>query len=192
MRFLPPSHAPRFRHGPARLEHGLDLAERGPGQVCNVKVVTDANPDYSDMPSLIHSVTGKWSTPEEKCWAMFYWNHIARRQTSPMILHGVELTDPIRQFNDYGYTMCSTIAGINCGIWHHMGLPVKFWDISLHTVPEVFYADRWHMYDNSMSAIYTLCDGETIAGVEDIGRGRRLRGLGRQDGSRDTSPSTIA
>lgn len=140
------------------------------GQVCNLKVVTDASPDYHDMSSLVRSVTGNWSTPEEQCWAMFYWNHLARRQTSPMILHGLELTDPIRQFNDYGYTMCSTIAGVNCGIWHHMGLPVKFWDVTLHTVPEVFYADRWHMYDNSLSAIYTLCDGVTIAGVEDIGR----------------------
>jgi len=26
------------------------------------------------------------------------------------------------------------------------------------------------MYDNSMSAIYTLCDGRTVAGVEDIGK----------------------
>ena len=34
----------------------------------------------------------------------------------------------------------------------------------------MFYGDRWHIYDNSMSAIYTLCDGVTIAGVEDIGR----------------------
>jgi hypothetical protein len=146
------------------------LPHSADAQVCNIKVVTDGNPDYSDMSSLIHSATGNWSTPQEKCWAMFYWNHIARRQTSPMILHGQELTDPIRQFNDYGYTMCSTVAGINCGIWHHMGLPVKFWDISLHTVSEVFYADRWHMYDNSMSAIYTLCDGVTIAGVEEIGQ----------------------
>jgi len=139
-------------------------------QVCNLKIVTDANPDYHDMPNLVHSATGNWSTPEEKTWAMFYWNHIARRQTSPMNLHGIDLTDPIRQFNDYGYTMCSTIAGINCGIWHHMGLPVKFWDISLHTVSEVFYNDRWHMIDNSMSAIYTRCDGVTIAGVEEIGQ----------------------
>ncbi len=38
-----------------------------------------------------------------------------------MILHGQELTDPIRQFNDYGYTMCSTIAGINCAIWARWG-----------------------------------------------------------------------
>jgi hypothetical protein len=65
--------------------------------------------------------------------------------------------------------MCSTVAGVNCGIWGAMGLDVKFWDISLHTVAEVEYDGRWHMYDSSLSAIYTLCDGTTIAGVEEIG-----------------------
>jgi hypothetical protein len=136
----------------------------------NLKVVTDASPDCSDMPSLVHSITARWPTVAEKCWALFYWNHIGRRQTEPMILHGTALTDPIRQFNDYGYTMCSTISGINCALWHNLGLPAKYWDISLHTVPEVFYDGRWHMYDNSMSALYTLCDGKTLAGVQDIGK----------------------
>ena len=140
------------------------------GAVFNLKVVTDASPDYSDMPSLIHSSTSRWETPERKCWAMFYWNHLARRQTQPMMLHGLALGDPIRQFNDYGYTMCSTIAGINCSIWDAMGLKAKYWDISLHTVPEVEYGGRWHMYDNSMTALYTLCDGKTLAGVADIGK----------------------
>jgi hypothetical protein len=139
-------------------------------EVCNIKVVTDASPDYSDMESMIHSITARWPSPAQKCWALFYWTHIARRQTMPMNLHGLECTDPIRQFNDYGYTMCSTVAGINCSIWDALGYPVKFWDISLHTVPEVQYEGRWHMYDNSMSALYTLCDGVTIAGVEDIGQ----------------------
>ena len=138
--------------------------------VYNLKVVTDASPDYHDMDGMIRSITSKWDTPEEKCWALFYWNHIARRQTNPMIVHGVECTDPIRQFNDYGYTMCSTVAGINCSIWDSMGYPVKFWDISNHTVSEVGYGGLWHIYDNSMSAIYTLCDGITIAAVEDIGK----------------------
>src|SRR5437870_509453 len=122
------------------------------------------------MPGMIRSITAQWRTPEEKCWAMFYWNHIARRQTAPMMLHGLELTDPIRQFNDYGYTMCSTISGVSCGILQNLGLPVRFWDISAHTVPEVYYAGGWHMYDNSMSALYTLCDGRTIAGVAEIGK----------------------
>src|SRR5687768_5148888 len=142
----------------------------GRGDVYNVKIVTDANPDYHDLPSLVHSATSRWETPEQKCWAMFYWNHIARRQTNPIELHGMALTDPIRQFNDYGYTMCSTISGINQSIWEHMGLKHRYWDISNHTVSEVFYDGRWHCYDNSMSAIYTLCDGRTIAGVEDIGK----------------------
>jgi len=62
-------------------------------EVCNLKIVTDASPDYSDIPSLLHSATAKWGSPEEKCRALFYWNHTARRQTAPMILHGVELTD---------------------------------------------------------------------------------------------------
>ena len=51
-------------------------------EVDNLKIVTDASPDYSDLPSLVHSVTSKWETPEEKCWAMFYWNHLrAGRRT---------------------------------------------------------------------------------------------------------------
>ncbi|MDQ2732679.1 MAG: hypothetical protein M3Y56_13555, partial [Armatimonadota bacterium] len=124
-------------------------------EIDNLRVVTDASPDYTDMDSLIGSITSNWSKPEDKFWAMWYWNHIARRQTAPMILHGLALTDPIRQFNDYGYTMCSTISGINCSIWDAMGYKVRYWDISNHTVPEVWYSGRWHMYDNSMSALYT-------------------------------------
>ena len=145
------------------------VTSHGSAAIYNLKVQTDASPDYSDLPSLIHSTTANWDTPEEKCWAMFYWNHIARRQTMPMELHGLALTDPIRQFNDYGYTMCSTISGINCSIWDAMGLKTKYWDISNHTVSEVEYGGRWHMYDNSMTAIYTLCDGKTLASVAEIG-----------------------
>ena len=148
---------------------GADFHACAAAEVCNIKVVTDGNPDYTDVGSMIHSTTSNWAETKDKCWALWYWNHIARRQTAPMILHGRELTDPIRQFNDYGYAMCSTVAGVNCGIWGAMGLDVMFWDISLHTVPEVLYDGRWHMYDSSLSAIYTLCDGTTIAGVEDIG-----------------------
>jgi hypothetical protein len=153
----------------AALAAGLALAGASQAQVCNVKVVTDANPDYTDIGSMIHSITSNWQTDKEKCWAIWYWNKIGRRQTAPIHLHRTELTDPIRQFNDYGFTMCSTVAGVNCSIWGAMGYNVKFWDISLHTVPEVFYDGNWHMYDSSLSALYTTCDGSRLAGVTEIG-----------------------
>jgi len=138
--------------------------------VCNLKVVTDANPDYSDIGSLIYSATANWPATSNKVWAMWYWNTIARRATTPMILHGLELTDPIRQFNDYGYAMCSTVAGINCAIFSAMGLPVKYWDIAVHTVMEVEYDGKYHLLDDDFTALYTLCDGHTLASVDEIGQ----------------------
>ncbi len=52
-------------------------------EVCNLKLVTDGNPDYSDIGSMIYSITSRWEQPKDKCWALWYWNHIARRQTAP-------------------------------------------------------------------------------------------------------------
>ena len=47
--------------------------------VYNLKVVTDASPDYSDLDSLVHSATSRWDTDQQKMWSLFYWTHIARR-----------------------------------------------------------------------------------------------------------------
>jgi hypothetical protein len=139
-------------------------------QVANLKVVTDANPDYSDMESMVHSITSNWKTDAEKMYALFYWDHKARRQTNPIMLHGYALGDPIRQYNDYGYTMCSTITGIKCSTWNYMNYPCRYWDIGIHTVPDVWYDGAFHHYDNSLSAMYTTADGKTIASVPEIGR----------------------
>src|SRR5688572_5488552 len=57
----------------------IALSAAADAGVQNLKIVTDASPDYADLPSMVHSITSKWQTPEEKCWATFYWNHIARR-----------------------------------------------------------------------------------------------------------------
>ena len=139
-------------------------------QVANLKVVTDANPDYSDLESMTRSIAKNWESDKDKMWAFFYWDHIARRQTSPMMLHGFALTDPIRQFNDYGFTMCSTISGTKCSYWNYMGYPCRYFDIGGHTVCDVWYDGKYHHYDNSISCHYTLPDGVTIAAVPDIGK----------------------
>jgi hypothetical protein len=79
----------------------LLLAVPAAAQVWNLKVVTDGSPDISSLEDFIRSATSRWETPEEKCWALFHWIHIDRRQTSPMVVHGLAVTDPIRQLNIY-------------------------------------------------------------------------------------------
>src|SRR5688500_9514987 len=145
------------------------LAAPARGQVYNLKVVTDASPDYTDLASLIHSATSRWQTPAEKCWAVFYWTHQDLRDTTPMYRHGHEVVDPIRQFNDYGFVLCSGLAGLNNAIWDSLGYKVRFYDVTQHSISECFYDTAWHAYDNSRGAPWTLCDGQTIAGVGDTG-----------------------
>ena len=134
----------------------------------NVRIVTDASPDLTDLGSFIASTTSQWPTDRDKVWALFYWTHMLKRQTPPMVLHGYEVTDPIRNFNDFGFTMCSTISGINQALYEALGLRHQFWDICNHTVSAVEYDAMFHMVDSSMSNLVTRDDGATLASVEEI------------------------
>jgi hypothetical protein len=133
----------------------------------NLKVVSDASPDLTDLPSLIESTTSRWATSQDKVWALFYWTHILKRQTPPMVLHGFELTDPIRNFSDYGFTMCSTVSGINQSLYEAIGLRHQYWDICNHTVSTVEYDDKFRMVDSSMSHLVTTDDGVTLASLQE-------------------------
>jgi hypothetical protein len=133
----------------------------------NVRLATDASPDLTDLDSLIHSTTSAWPTSREKVWALFYWSHRLKRQTAPMMLHGFEVTDPIRNFLDYGFTMCSTISGINQVLYDALGLPHQYWDICNHTVSTVQYEGKFRMIDSSMSNLVTTDDGVSLASLEE-------------------------
>ncbi|MEP6592122.1 MAG: YncE family protein, partial [Acidobacteriota bacterium] len=143
-------------------------ASNAPGAAAyNLTIATDASPDLTDLGSLIDSATSRWPTPREKVWALYYWTHILRRQTGPVVLHGFEVTDPVQNFNDYGFTMCSTVTGINQTLYEALGLRHQYWDICNHTVAAVEYDGRFHMIDNSMSNLVTTDDGVTLASVQE-------------------------
>jgi Bacterial Ig domain len=158
----------------ARAASGSELATESstttsaPGAAYNVKVVSDASPDLSDMDSFIASTTSRWATSADKVWALFYWTHVLKRQTAPMVLHGLEVTDPIRNFSDYGFTMCSTISGINQSLYEALGLRHQYWDICNHTVSQVEYDGKFHLVDSSFSNLVTTDDGVTLASLQEV------------------------
>jgi len=120
----------------------------------------------TDLNSLVNSTTALWPTNREKVWALYYWSHILKRQTGPIVRHGFEITDPIRNLVDFGYTMCSTVTGINQALYEVLGLRHQYWDICNHTVSAVEYDGAFHMIDSSMSNLVTKDDGVTLASVE--------------------------
>src|SRR4029077_388361 len=83
------------------------------GGAYNLRIATDASPDLTDLNGFIDSTTSLWASTREKVWALFYWSHLLKRQTAPALVHGFEEADPIRNFTDYGFTMCSPLSVLN-------------------------------------------------------------------------------
>lgn len=137
------------------------------GAVYNLRIATDASPDVTDLEGLIHSTTARWTTARDKVWALYYWSHILKRQSLPIVRHGLEVTDPIRNLADFGFTMCSTIAGINQTLYEAIGLRHQYWDICNHSVVTVEFDGKFNMIDSSMSNLVTLDDGVTLASLEE-------------------------
>jgi YVTN family beta-propeller protein len=135
--------------------------------IYNLVLATDGSPDLTDLNSLVSSTTALWPTNREKVWALYYWSHILKRQTGPIVRHGFEITDPIRNLVDFGYTMCSTVTGINQALYEVLGLRHQYWDICNHTVSAVEYDGAFHMIDSSMSNLVTKDDGVTLASVQE-------------------------
>lgn len=135
--------------------------------VCNMTLLTDNAPDYTDMQSLIWSATSNFSTDKEKVLRLFRWAAQGRRQTEPGPEHGYEVRDPILFYNSYGNTLCSLISGMNIQVWQNMGYDGCRWDTSAHSLSQVYYGGAWHWLDNSLTAYFWNDSGE-IASIAEV------------------------
>lgn len=75
--------------------------------------------------------------------------------------------DPAVTLNAFGFGCCDQLASALAWIWESEGYRARIASMSFHTLPEVFYANTWHMLDPDHRVYYTNPDG-TIASVQDI------------------------
>ncbi len=82
-------------------------------------------------------------------------------------LHEGCVHDAIKEFNVYGYGMCCCASARVEQLARYLGLPARGRAINGHSVPEVFWDDRWHMLDASLVNYFSRADG-SIADVADV------------------------
>ncbi len=137
--------------------------------VYNLRLVTDNVPDYTDIGSFVHSVTGHLQTPQEKCIAVWRWGRRSRRQTSNSTEDGRLIWDPILHYNSYGTMNCGVISGLNIASWLQLGYQARYIQLGDHTVSEVSWdeGESWHLFDSSMS-FFCYNDAGVVASCEEI------------------------
>ncbi|MCL2645750.1 MAG: hypothetical protein FWD61_01950 [Phycisphaerales bacterium] len=145
------------------------------GIVSNIKIMSDKNPDDVSSPEAWKkSYIKDGMTDQEKAIAI--WKTVVkyRHQDTPPG-EGLEggkgygnVHDPIKTFNVYGYGMCCCAASNIEGLARYIGMPARGRQINLHSVPEVWYNNSWHLLDASLMFYLIKPDDGLIASVDEM------------------------
>jgi len=140
-----------------------------PGVVSHIKVLSDKVADVSSLEAWKQSYIKPGMTDEQKAVAVWKANVSFVFQDAPPIefLHEGCVHDAIKSFNVYGYGMCCCASARVEQLARYLGLPARGYGINLHSVPEVFWDNEWHLLDASLVNYFTRPDHH-IAGVADL------------------------
>ncbi len=113
-------------------------------------------------------------THSDKDLAIATWqfvnNHLSHYCSAGTVINGLQYytEDPELIFNAFGFACCDQAARSLVWIWLQLGYQARLAVFPFHTVAEIYYGNRWHMFDSDHHAYYVLSDGETVASVADI------------------------
>jgi len=85
-----------------------------------------------------------------------------------------DLGDPVKVFNIYGHNTCGNDSICVAGLWRQAGLKVAPARLVGHCVTQVFFDNKWHVFDGDMHSMYLLRDCKTVAGEQDLVRDHDL------------------
>jgi hypothetical protein len=140
------------------------------GVVSNVKVLSDKVEDVSSPEAWKASYIKDGMSDQEKAIAIWKTFVKYRHQTNPPneFLQGERnVHDPLKTINVYGYGMCCCAAADVEGMARYLGFTCRGRSIRLHSVPEIWYDNAWHLVDASLMSYFFNKEGK-IAGVEEV------------------------
>jgi hypothetical protein len=144
-------------------------------QVHGLRLVSSRTPDLYDLESYVKSIVKPGMTQKERaialwranCQQMYHWNNPVEY---PLIEPGqfLDVTDPIRLMNVYGYTLCFCSAAGMEAVWREAGLEGREFGLPGHVSNEVWFNGAYHYLDMEFKGYLTRSDG-VIASARECG-----------------------
>jgi hypothetical protein len=133
--------------------------------VVNPRITVNGLYDWHDAKSMTDEITRGCSTDQEKALAIWWWVRYRTYQRAP---NDESALHPVRALNGYGYGICGHIAAWMKCLWTAVGLKARVYELSGHTVSEVYYNNAWHMFDGNAKVFYLDRDNKTIASLSTL------------------------
>ena len=128
------------------------------GVVSNIKVLSDKCEDVSSPEAWKATYIKDGMSDQDKAIAIWKTVTKYRHQDNPPG-EGLEgnpekgkgnVHEPFKTIHVYGYNMCCCAAADIEGLARYIGMPARGRIINLHSVPEVWYDNSWHLLDSSL------------------------------------------
>jgi Transglutaminase-like superfamily len=133
------------------------------------RVMVNEQRDWFDMRSILHDIIAPGMSDRAKAIAIWELLVKSRYHDAPAT-NGIEMHDPVRYLNVYGYGFCDDSATNFAVLAKGAGLRARVWGLSGHVVAETYFDGGWHMFDPDGEIYYLEDDNETIASVETLQR----------------------
>jgi len=138
------------------------------GRIHGVNVLSDKVEDVSSLEAILANIDAD-ASPGEKAERLFLLTAKFRHQAQPAdeYVEDWHVHDPVKIFNVYGYCQCCCASAALMALGRACGLRTRGRNLTGHSVPEIFYEDRWHMYDAALINFFVTDDGH-VASVDEL------------------------
>lgn len=142
------------------------LENTGTTDIVNPWVVINGKRNWFDINTMTREIAGGETNPEKlafRVWRFvrdnrYHWNSAET---------GLEIHDPVKYFNVYGYGLCDDSASNAEALFTKLGFTTRSWWLTGHVIPEVTYNNAWHILDPDLEVFYPMRDLWTLAGVDE-------------------------
>ena len=142
----------------------VTIANVGTDVVVNPRVVVNGKRRWFDVNEMMAEIVKPGMADREKALAI--WQFLVDNRYHDQPAHNdIELHDPVRYLNVYGYGFCDDSATNLMVLAQQAGLQARVWGLDGHVVPEVYFDGGWHMLDPDGEIYYLEDDGYTIASI---------------------------
>ncbi|HUR58959.1 MAG TPA: transglutaminase domain-containing protein, partial [Opitutaceae bacterium] len=138
--------------------------------VVNPWVLVNGKRDWRSTDSIVAEALRTRGNPAamsdaEKARAL--WQFVCRHRFHATT-GDLEVRDPVKLFNVYGYALCGDAASVLMDLWRAAGLKARRGFPMGHCVAEVWYDGAWHLFDADLSVIYLDRDNESVLGEKSV------------------------
>jgi Putative Ig domain/Transglutaminase-like superfamily len=140
------------------------LENTGDTDVVNPWILVNGKGDWRTTASIAEEALRSYGDPAamsdaEKARAI--WEFVRRRRFHATT-GDLEVRDPVKMLNVYGYALCGDNAAVLMELWRTVGLPARRAYPIAHCVSEAWYDGGWHMLDGDESVLFLDRDNHTI------------------------------